>query len=101
MNSPRHQSIEPIPSILLDEFLACLKPYQAEVSGGTHYGILAQELEDSAVGAQFILEEDGEKWVNFGAMMPLVLAALSRMDQRLQELEVMLEPGPGKDQYAC
>ncbi len=101
MSKWNKQDIEPIPSILLDEFMARLKPYQTEQGDHVHYGILAQELEQSEIGSQFILEEDGEKWVNFGAMMPTVLAAMARMDQRLQELEVMLEPGPGKDQYAC
>jgi len=75
---------------LLDKLTASKYNYKAGkgLPDGEQVGVMAQDLEKSPLGAQFVEEaEDGTKMVNYGAMGSTQLAALADMHERVKQLE--------------
>ena len=91
------ENIEPLTN-KIDEFLSNLNPYEytykdIEDGMGVQYGIMAQDLEKSEIGRKYVFKPDGidgAKWVDFGKMMPTMLATMARMHKRIEELEERL-----------
>lgn len=53
-----------------------------------HIGVMAQDLEKSELGSQFVFEnEDGVKMVDYGKMLPTLLASQVELYERLKKLE--------------
>lgn len=98
----------------VEEMLDNLEPYEydyknPEIDGeGPQLGVMAQDLEKSELGQDFVVdmeEEDGEdygnepkKGIDYEAMAPTIVAAQSKLNkenknlkQRLERLENMLE----------
>jgi hypothetical protein len=78
----------------IEDFLGHLaaKRYQyKEGTGeppGMHTGVMAQDMERSPVGREFVREgPDGMKWVDTGRMPLMLLAALAEQQKRLDSLE--------------
>jgi len=78
----------------IDQFISSVKPYSFEYSHvgygqpGTHYGVMAQELEQTPAGASTVVEaQDGVKMVDLRRLVPLMMASMGRMAQRIEELE--------------
>lgn len=76
----------------MDQFLSSLQPqsfvYKADPTQDRHYGIMAQDLEQTAAGASTVVDApDGVKMVDLQRLVPLMAAAMGRMAQRIEELE--------------
>jgi hypothetical protein len=78
----------------IDQFISSVKPYSFEYSHvaygqpGIHYGVMAQDLEQTPAGASTVVEaQDGVKMVDLRRLVPLMMASMGRMAQRIEELE--------------
>ena len=78
----------------IDQFVSSVKPYFFEYSNaaygqpGIHYGIMAQELEQTPAGSSTIVEDqDGVKMVDLKKLVPLMMASMGRMAERIEVLE--------------
>ena len=76
----------------MDQFLSSLQPhsfvYKKDPTNDRHYGIMAQDLEQTAAGASTVVDApDGVKMVDLQRLVPLMAAAMGRMAQRIEELE--------------
>jgi len=76
----------------MDQFLSSLQPhsfvYKSDPANDRHYGIMAQDLEQTAAGASTVVDApDGVKMVNLQRLVPLMAAAMGRMAQRIEYLE--------------
>lgn len=84
---------------LLDKVGAHEYRYKDSVEGkpgaapGKHVGPMAQELEQSALGSKMVKETGQGKAVDYGQSMGTLLAALSHLNKRLENIE-----GGGKAQ---
>ena len=64
----------------IDELLTILTPYTFQYKDQTYgtgkrFGIMAQDLEKSDVGKQFVIDTSVGKMVDFGNMMGLIVAS--------------------------
>jgi hypothetical protein len=64
----------------IDELLTILTPYTFQYKdqtygAGKRFGIMAQDLEKSDVGKQFVIDTPVGKMVDFGKMMGLIVAS--------------------------
>jgi len=81
---------------MLDELQPYEYDYKDEIKEdpsmeGRQLGVMAQDLEDSDLGQEFVQEDmDGVKRVDYGKMGSTQLAALADLHQRLKKLEGML-----------
>jgi hypothetical protein len=81
---------------MLDELQPYEYDYKDEIKEdpsmeGRQLGVMAQDLEDSDLGQEFVQEDmDGVKRVDYGKMGSTQLAALADLHQRLRKLEGML-----------
>lgn len=76
----------------LREFLSVIQPktfdYKREVGGERNVtGVMAQDLEKSALGREVVRNVDGVKVVHLGRAVSAVLAALGDTHKRLERLE--------------
>lgn len=76
----------------IDEMLAKIEPktwkYIDEKHGkGTHVGVMAQALERSEVGRDLVFEHEGVKHIDIRRTVPVLLAAVARLEDRIRELE--------------
>lgn len=58
---------------------------------GKRLGVMAQELEDSPLGKQFVRETPQGKMVDYGSMAGTQLAASAMLNERLDQHEAMLK----------
>jgi hypothetical protein len=76
----------------ISAFLDALEPhsykYKDEKNGkGRRISVMAQELEKSKLGEEFIFEKDGLKNVDYGKGLGTMLAAQAALHKRLKKLE--------------
>lgn len=77
----------------IDDLLDKVKPYafkykEPHAEGarpGQRYGVMAQDLERSPVGASIVIEDRGVKKIDPGAAVGVLLAAMAKMHQRLKK----------------
>lgn len=74
---------------MLDELHAKQYRYKpgAPAPGGQHTGVMAQDLERSSVGRQYVEETPAGKAVEYGEMGPVLLAIATDLHGRLRQLE--------------
>lgn len=74
---------------LLDNITPAEYDYKDEVGGAPNQiGVMAQDLEKSKVGKQYVTEApDGTKMVDYGRMAPMFLATLKDLSDRLDRFE--------------
>jgi hypothetical protein len=76
---------------LLDNLVPYKYRYKNTAEPGTapgeRYGIMAQDLEKSPMGASIVIEDGGRKKIDPGQAVGVLLAAMSRMNQRLKKAE--------------
>src|SRR5690606_7049721 len=79
----------------VDKMLDRLKPYSYEYEDpdqplrgrGRHTGVMAQDLEKSEAGKEMVQDTPQGKMVNFGKGLGTMLAAITRVHERVRELE--------------
>lgn len=76
----------------VDYVLADLKPYAYRYKNEKHgkgrrLGIMAQDLEQTALGRSIVIETPEGKALDVNAALSLALAAVARLDKRVRELE--------------
>jgi hypothetical protein len=78
----------------IDQFVSSVKPYFFEYNNaaygqpGIHYGVMAQELEQTPAGASTVVEDAaGVKMVDLRRLVPLMMASMGRMAERIEILE--------------
>lgn len=77
----------------VDNFLDNLEVHKFEYTDpgngtGPHFGVMAQELEQSPVGKSMVVEgNDGLKYVDYGKGQGVMLAALKNLSERLEAME--------------
>jgi len=76
----------------IDHFLSTIKAKKFDykpgmADGGTHVGVMAQDLEKSDAGKGAVMEIDGVKHVHPGHLSALAIAGLSHLSKRLDKLE--------------
>lgn len=75
----------------IQTFLDKLNPYKYnykdDSSKSPQMGVMAQDLEKSDLGKEFVEEVDGDKYVDYGKMASTQMAAISDLHQRLKKLE--------------
>ena len=54
---------------------------------GMRTGVMAQDLEKSQIGSQFVSDTPNGKMVNYGAMLPVMLAGQAMLNERINKLE--------------
>lgn len=75
-------------SDFLDHLKGKLYEYKDSANGeGKHVGIMAQDLEKSALGKSMVFEEGGIKKVDFGKGFGALLAATTEINDKLKALE--------------
>lgn len=78
-------------SASIQMFLDKLKPYsynyKDDPSREPQMGVMAQDLEKSNLGEQFVEEVEGDKMVDYGKMASTQMAAIADLHQRLKKLE--------------
>ncbi|MCA1824411.1 MAG: tail fiber domain-containing protein [Frankia sp.] len=62
-------------------------PSQPGTAPGERYGIMAQDLERSPMGASIVVDDGGRKKIDAAQAVGVLLAAMSRMNQRLKKAE--------------
>jgi len=74
---------------MLDKITPAQYDYKNEVGGEPNQvGVMAQDLEKSKIGKQFVQEaDDGTKMVDYGKMSPMFLAAIKDLTDRLDKME--------------
>ncbi len=87
----------------IQEMLDKLQPYEYDYKDevkedlgdeGRQLGVMAQDLEASPLGQEFVQEdENGVKRVDYGKMGSTQMAAISDLHQRIKALESMLKGG--------
>jgi hypothetical protein len=86
---PQEQFIKKLED-MLSELKAYKYNYKKEFAEPKeeHIGVMAQDLEKSELGSQFVFEnEDGVKMVDYGKMLPTLLASQVELYERLKKLE--------------
>jgi hypothetical protein len=73
----------------IDELLRTLKPYSFEYKDqtfgrGRRFGIMAQDLEKTELGKQFVIETPVGKMVDFGNMMGLIVASQAYLHESVR-----------------
>jgi hypothetical protein len=77
-------------SRLLDNLVAYKYKYKPGEPGtvpGERYGIMAQDLEKSPMGASIVVEDGGRKKIDAAQAVGVLLAAMARMNQRVKKVE--------------
>ncbi len=74
---------------MLDKITPAQYDYKNEVGGEPNQvGVMAQDLEKSKIGKQFVQEaDDGTKMVDYGKMSPMFLAAIKDLTDRLDRMD--------------
>ena len=75
---------------MLDELKSYKYNYKDEkgLPQDQQYGVMAQDLEKSELGSEFVEEDqDGDKMVDYGKMAGTQLAALTELFDRVKKLE--------------
>ncbi len=73
---------------LLEPLTAYTYEYSNEQNGkGRHVGIMAQDLMKSPIGSEYVVVEDGKMLVDYGRMVPALLATIVKLNQRISRLE--------------
>lgn len=79
---------------MLDKLTAYQYQYKDSAAGlpgvtpGEHIGVMAQDLEKSPAGKTFVDETpEGHKVVNYGEMLPALLASMAMLHKRTKKLE--------------
>lgn len=75
----------------LDELMASMNPKSFSYVGrkDTQYGVLAQDVEKSTIGKSLVHEDkNGIKYINSTKALAVILASLSRIDERLRKAGV-------------
>lgn len=74
---------------MLDKITPAQYDYKNEVGGEPNQvGVMAQDLEKSKIGQQFVQEaDDGTKMVDYGKMSPMFLAAIKDLTDRLDKMD--------------
>lgn len=85
------ENIESPNSSTIQMFLDKLKPYKynykQDPTEEPQVGVMAQDLEKSDLGEEFVEEVDGNKMVDYGKMASTQMAAIADLHQRLKRLE--------------
>ncbi len=85
------ENIESPNSSTIQMFLDKLKPYKynykQDPTEEPQVGVMAQDLEKSDLGEEFVEEVDGNKMVDYGKMASTQMAAIADLHQRLKKLE--------------
>lgn len=85
----------------IDRFMRTLTPYsyrykdpaQDGAAPGPQTGVMAQDLERSAIGRRYVQEgTDGLKRVDYQSMGPVLVASLARLNERLDQVEGRKKP---------
>jgi hypothetical protein len=74
---------------MLDELKAYRYDYKdPEMNGeGDHIGLMAQDLEQSELGSEFVEDTPEGKMVDYGKMAPVMAAGLADLNERVRDLE--------------
>ena len=75
-----------------DEFLGKLKPYKYDYKNeedgkGKQAGVMAQDLENTEVGKQAVMDTPKGKVVDYNKLGPTMLSSLVELNERLKKLE--------------
>lgn len=75
-----------------DEFLGKLKPYKYDYKNeedgkGKQAGVMAQDLENTEVGKQAVVDTPKGKVVDYNKLGPTMLSSLVELNERLKKLE--------------
>ena len=75
-----------------DEFLGKLKPYKYDYKNeengrGKQAGVMAQDLENTEVGNQAVIDTPKGKVVDYNKLGPTMLSSLVELNERLKKLE--------------
>lgn len=75
------------------EFLESLKPVKwtykdRSMGDGVFYGVMAQDMEATPVGRQFVEEtDDGVKMIDYGKALSAMMATIKHLSDRIRDLE--------------
>ena len=80
----------------IQDFLNALNPHKYDykkdtafdLPEGKHVSVMAQELEKTPLGAQMVKEVEGAKFVDYGQGLAVMLASVSQLNNRVNQLEV-------------
>ena len=81
-----------IESFSSDEFLSKLKPYKYDYKSqedgkGKQAGVMAQDLENTEVGKQAVINTPKGKMVDYNKLGPTMLSSLVELNERLRKIE--------------
>lgn len=81
-----------IESFSSDEFLSKLKPYKYDYKSqedgkGKQAGVMAQDLENTEVGKQAVINTPKGKMVDYNKLGPTMLSSLVELNERLKKIE--------------
>jgi hypothetical protein len=81
-----------IESFSSDEFLGKLKPYKYDYKDesdgkGKQAGVMAQDLENTEVGKQAVIDTSKGKMVDYNKLGPTMLSSLVELNERLKKVE--------------
>lgn len=81
-----------IESFSSDEFLGKLKPYKYDYKNesdgkGKQAGVMAQDLENTEVGKQAVIDTSKGKMVDYNKLGPTMLSSLVELNERLKKIE--------------
>ena len=81
-----------IESFSSDEFLSKLKPYKYDYKSqedgkGKQAGVMAQDLENTEVGKQAVINTSKGKMVDYNKLGPTMLSSLVELNERLKKIE--------------
>jgi hypothetical protein len=81
-----------IESFSSDEFLGKLKPYKYDYKDesdgkGKQAGVMAQDLEETEVGKQAVIDTPKGKVVDYNKLGPTMLSSLVELNERLKKVE--------------
>lgn len=74
----------------VEEFLNSVQPYEYNYKGGDEtdrLGVMAQDLEDSKIGKQMVIDTPEGKAVDYGQGFSAMMAGLAEMNKRLKTVE--------------
>lgn len=77
----------------VQSFLDALNAHQYQYKNperdgeGTHFSVMAQELEKTPVGKRAVIQTPNGKMVNYAALQPSILASMALLNKRLNKLE--------------
>lgn len=74
----------------VEEFLNSVEPYEYKYKGGdkvSRKGVMAQDLEDSDLGKQMVVDTPKGKVVDYGQGFSAMMAGLAELNQKIKKIE--------------